>query len=502
MILKNNKARNIRLVLFSLLIPVALGIVVIVLFSFKKTSTQKKRPNVIIIIADQWRGQALGFLREDPVFTPHLDSLAKHSLVLKNFISNYPVCSPARGMLMTGQYAIANHVTSNVTSESAPYNVQLATDAVCWSDVLKQNGYSLGYIGKWHLDSPHPPYIPTSNNEGEVKWNEWASPERRHGFDFWYAYGAYGDHNKPMYWSTDAKRMDFHYVNEWEGTENIDVAINYLRNENGKDRDPSKPFALVVSTNIPHTPYKLVPQKYYDLYKNIPINSFTKDADIPAKGTEMGDHYRNSIRYYYAGVTGMDEQIGRFLGALRQQKLDDNTIVLFIADHGDCIGKHNELAKNNMYEESLRVPFILYWEGHVLPRIDSQSLMSYPDIFPTLLDLVGLKNDIPASVQGKSQASYLLDGKGIYPEIQYFMANLNPPDLQVGYRGVRTSEYKLAFFKNNDSDSLHCYLFDLKKDPFEMNNLYGQFPSLQRNLETKLETWLTKNKDPFRKLLN
>jgi arylsulfatase A-like enzyme len=84
---------------------------------------------------------------------------------------------------MTGQYSFANHVYGNCNTNDAPYNVELATDAKCWSDVLHANGYSLGYVGKWHLDSPYPPYIPTSNNKGKVKWNEWASPNRRHGFD-------------------------------------------------------------------------------------------------------------------------------------------------------------------------------------------------------------------------------------------------------------------------------------------------------------------------------
>ena len=85
----------------------------------------------------------------------------------------------------------------------------------CWSDVLKDRGYSLGYVGKWHLDSPRSPYIECKNNRANTKWNEWCDPEQRHGFDYWYSYGTYDYHMTPMYWSTDSKREAFHFVKQW-----------------------------------------------------------------------------------------------------------------------------------------------------------------------------------------------------------------------------------------------------------------------------------------------
>ena len=150
-------------------------------------------------------------------------------------VSNYPVCSPARAMLMSGQYPIKNKVYSNVNSSSAPFGVELQDDAVCWSDVLKANGYFNGYIGKWHLDSPYEPYIPTSNNF-PIAWNEWTSPDKRHGFDYWYAYGTYDEHDKPMYWDTNDKRDEFKYVNQWGPIHEADKALTYFKNEGGKVR--------------------------------------------------------------------------------------------------------------------------------------------------------------------------------------------------------------------------------------------------------------------------
>ncbi len=121
-------------------------------------------PNLVFVFPDQMRGQALGFLNEDPVLTPNLDRFAEESLVLTNAVSNYPVCSPYRAMLMTGKYAHANGVLSNCNSASAPFACELRRTDRCWSDVLKNHGYSLGYIGKWHLDAPHKPYVKCENN--------------------------------------------------------------------------------------------------------------------------------------------------------------------------------------------------------------------------------------------------------------------------------------------------------------------------------------------------
>ena len=171
-------------------------------------------PNLVIVFPDQMRGQTMGFLNEDPVVTPCLDKFAAESLVLTQAVSNYPVCSPFRAMLMTGMYSHSNRVVENCNSNTAPFGCELPESARCWSDVLKDKGYDLAYIGKWHLDSPHEPYIDCKNNEGPRKWNEWCPPSRRHGFNNWYAYGTYDYHMNPMYWSTGAGREEFNFVEQ------------------------------------------------------------------------------------------------------------------------------------------------------------------------------------------------------------------------------------------------------------------------------------------------
>ncbi len=463
--------------------------------TINKTMGQQK-PNVVIILADQWRGQAIGFLGKEKVQTPFLDAFSKESLVLTQMVSNYPVCSPARAMLLTGKYPFNNHVYSNVNSSSALFGIELPQNIVCWSDILKTNNYSNGYIGKWHLDSPHEPYIPTSNNIGKVAWNEWTPPDRRHGFDYWYAYGTYDVHNKPMYWDTHAARDSFHYVNQWGPEHEADKALAFFSNEKNV-RDASKPFSLVVSMNPPHSEYKTVPQKYYDLYKNVPLESLLTDADIPPDGTEMGDFYRDNIKYYYANITGVDEQIGRIINGLKKTGELDNTIVIVTADHGNCLGKHDEISKNNFYEESLRIPFIIYWKGKIMPGIDDKFLGSIPDIFPTLLDLTGDKNKIPGDIDGKSYAPYFLNRKGEIPTEQFILGNIvsDKVDGNTGFRGIRTTQYTLAYQRKGKK--MEGFLFDFINDPFEMNNLYNKDDSRVKEMRSTLVKYLKETNDPF-----
>ena len=463
----------------------------------QKKIDSNKQPNLLIIMADQWRGQAIGFEGKEPVMTPYLDKYAKESLVLGQMVSNYPVCSPARAMLMTGQWPIKNKVYSNVNSASAPFGVELQEDAVCWSDILKQNGYSNGYIGKWHLDSPYEPFIPTSNNIGKVAWNEWTAPEKRHGFDYWYSYGTYDVHNRPMYWDTNAKRDDFHYVDQWGPIHEADKAIAYMKNESEKIRKADAPFSLVVSMNPPHSGYETVPENYYNLYKDIPIENLIKDGNIPAAGTKGGDQYRHDIKYYYANITGVDEQIGRILQGLKDQKLEENTIVIIMADHGNCLGKHSEVSKNNIYEESLRIPFIVNWKGRIAPRMDNTFLGSLPDIYPTLLDLMGMKNQIPAAIDGKSYAQYYLSGKGKKPTEQFILGAIISDDVIInsGFRGVRTTDFKLSYVKKQGKNER--VLFDLKADPFEMNNIYAPNHPMVKKLTPVLKKYLKETADGF-----
>lgn len=447
-----------------------------------------KKPNFVFIMVDQWRGQAMGFLGIEPVITPNIDALAKESRVFTRTIANYPVCSPSRAMMMSGVLSFKNGVYDNANTVSAPYGVELTHKQICWSDLLKKQGYSNGYIGKWHLDSPYEPYIPTYNNQGRIKWNEWTPKDNRHGFDYWYAYGTYDRHLRPMYWSTDAKRDDFHYVNQWGPEHEVDKAIEFIDKQ-----DKNKPFSVTVSMNPPHSEYDQVPAKYLAMYDSLPMERLENLVGVPPANTPMGKLYRNNIKRYFAAMTGVDEQIGRLMNKLKEENLLENTVILFVADHGNCLGKNYNAEKNSHHEESLRVPGIISWKGHIKPVMDDKTLFSVLDINPTILGLLGIKNEIKPD--GTDFSPLLLNGKDMNVPAQFFMGRVRADDKNSGFRGIRTHDYKLSYDKIKDD--VKVYLFDVNADPYDQNNMAAARPDLVKKLSKELRAWLKKGNDPF-----
>ena len=452
-----------------------------------------QRPNLLFVFPDQMRGSAMGFLGEEPVLTPSLDRFASQSRVFSQAVANYPVCSPCRAMLMTGLYPHSNGVLGNCTSHNALYGVELRADERCWSDVLAEQGYSLGYIGKWHLDAPHIPYIDTANNRGEVKWNEWCPPERRHGFDLWYAYGTYDYHTRPMYWSTDAARDGFHYVDQWGPEHEADLALAYLRNEGGRYRDADRPFALVVSMNPPHMPYRLVPERYVDLYRDANVEALCERPSVPPLESRWGAYYREHIRNYYAMVSGVDEQFGRILAGLEAEGLAEETIVVFTSDHGNSLGMHGEQSKPNPYEECMRVPLLIRWPGEI-PAQRDDLLFSAPDVYPTLLDLMGHAGQIPAQVEGTSRATLVQGAAGQRPASQLHL-RVPPENPSGGSRGLRTLQHTLVLTREGDTEV--CVLYDRAEDPHQLRNTAAEQPEVVSALRIELEEWLAMTGDPW-----
>ncbi|WP_455586415.1 sulfatase-like hydrolase/transferase [Bacteroides sp.] len=449
-------------------------------------------PNLVFIMADQWRGDALGCIGREPVLTPCLDRLASEGVNFTNAVSGYPVSSPARGMLMTGMYPMNSKVTGNCNSETAPYGVELPQEATCWSDVLKSKGYATAYIGKWHLDSPHKPYVDTYNNRGKVAWNEWCPPERRHGFEYWIAYGTYDNHLKPMYWNTTAPRDSFYYVDQWGPAYEADRAIEYL----DARKDNRQPFALVVSMNPPHTGYELVPEHYKKLYKDLDVEALCANRpDIPAKGTPMGDYFRNNIRNYYACMTGVDENVGRIIEQLKRNGQFKNTIVVFTSDHGICMGAHENAGKDIYYEEAMRIPMIITWPEKLKPRTDTVTMTAFADLYPTLLSLMGFQKDIPKKVQTMDWSNALLSGKELNNiEQPYYFVRYD--QTSTGYRGLRGTTHTLAIHATEGKID-EIILFDRKKDPYLMTNIATEQPELVKQMKERLKQLLIKTNDPF-----
>ncbi len=448
-------------------------------------------PNIVYVFADQFRQRAMGFRNEDKVITPNLDAFSRESLEMCQMTSNFPVCSPYRAMLMTGRYPMKTGVLTNCHSQSVQYGNYLKEDEICISDVLFENGYETGYIGKWHLDPGLEEQLPYVNIEHRPWiWDSFTPKNRRHQFKFWHTYGCYDEHMTPHYWTTDAKleeRLDIH---EWSCKHETDVAIEYIENKEGKVREEGKPFCLMVSYNPPHMPFEQVPEKYVRMY-----DKYTDDELLNNENAyEIADALKNA-RYYFAGVTGVDDQFGRILKTLKEQNLMDNTIVVFTADHGEMMGSHGlQSCKNYFFNESVQVPFLIsYPKAHLKGKCEQ--MMSVVDIYPTLLDLCGLKDKIPSCVEGHSLLSYMQTNSYDENEYAYYGSS------RFRIRGIIGNKYTFAMQKFQGH--MREFLFDNEHDKAQRFNLVQSQPQLADALRAKLiqkshelgDPWHEKNTD-------
>ncbi|MBN2316045.1 MAG: sulfatase-like hydrolase/transferase [Sedimentisphaerales bacterium] len=451
------------------------------------------RPNLVFMFPDQFRRQAIGFMKQDPVITPRLDAFCEQSLVLTDAVSSYPICSPFRAQLFTGKYPISNGVTTNCNSA---HDVMLKKEQRCLTDILHDNGYCLGYLGKWHLDKPHEPFVGRRRGRpgkpgGGIVWDEFVPPERRHGIEFWHAYNCRDQHLNPRYWTTNAKRTEPILFDEWSTKHEADVAIEYIRNPQGKYRDPKKPFALFIAPNPPHTPFDQVPKKYVEMYEGTSYRDLLNrpNVDIDNPHPQAKQHVKN----YFAAVTGTDEQFGRILDVLKEQGLEENTIVVFTADHGEMMGSQNLMHKGFPYEESIGIPFIIRWPGKIPLRRDDL-LLTPTDMMPSLLGLMGLKDSLPHDVEGIDYSSIMLGQPGTRPASALYLTCWGTHG---GARGLRTHRYTFSMTPQKDGKK-KVLLFDNQQDPYQLNNLAESKPKVVQELTDELARWLRKTSDPWK----
>lgn len=467
-------------------------------------SAPAKKPNLLIIFPDEFRAQALQFMGEDPSMTPNLNKFAKDGVVLDQAVSNFPLCTPFRGMLMTGQYPYRNGLQGNAHTPvegsfgGSDFGMELKEDAITWSDIMSELGYNMGYIGKWHLDCPVAPFVPSYNNPMENRyWNDWTPPSKRHGFDFWYSYGTYDLHMNPIYWTNETPREAPLKINQWSAEHEADVAIRYLRNEGGKYRDNDKPFALCISMNPPHSPYDQLPQKYLDRLEGETSESLNTRPNVIFDKEYLEGYGPKYFKEYMAMVNGVDEQFGRIVDELDRLGLDEDTLVVFFSDHGCCLGSNGAPTKNNHYEESMRIPMIFRWKGKLQPRQDD-ILFSAPDIFPTMFGVMGLDEYIPETVEGYDYSNTV---KGIAgderPTSQmYIFTPYGAPSY--GRRGVRTERYTLSV-ERRIGKPLKYVLHDNEKDPYQMKNIAAENMDIVNKLiQEELLPWLDRSGDQWR----
>ncbi len=422
----------------------------------------KRRPNVVFLLADQWRAQATGYAGNPNLNTPHLDRLATQSVNFTNAVSGCPVCCPYRGSLMTGQYPLTHGVFLN--------DVCLSNDAVSLADAFNEAGYHTGYIGKWHLDGQgRSSFIP---------------PERRQGFQYWRANECTHNYNKSLYYAdTPEKRF-------WKGYDAIDEtedARRYLRDHR------EEPFALVLSWGPPHNPYQTAPEAFRRRFR-------PEDIQLrPNVPRDLAAAARQDLAGYYAHCAALDVCAGRVIDELDELGLADDTILVFTSDHGDMIGSQGNQRKQRPWDEAIRVPFLVRY-----PRLLGQGAkkltlpINTPDIMPTLLGLCGI--DVPETVEGTDRTELLTGAvaDGDEPALITCPSPFGEWTRQKGgreYRGLRTRRH--TYVRTLDGPWL---LYDNNNDPYQMNNLVGkpEHAPLQADLEAMLAARLKETNDQFR----
>lgn len=432
--------------------------------SFESIAQKKEKPNILYILVDQWRAQSMGYAGDKNVQTPHLDQLASKSINLTHAVSGMPVCSPHRASFLTGQYPLTHGVFMN--------DVLLDSNQITIGKVFKENGYQTGFVGKWHVDGHgRSSYIPIG---------------RQQGFDYWKALECTHDYNHSAYYEGNSSNKKI--WDTYDAIAQTQDVCHYLKNRTKNEA----PFFLVLSIGSPHDPYQTAPEKYRKIYER---KTFSLRENVP---DEKKTKVQNDLKGYYAHMTAIDDCIGQLRQTLKDQGLDKNTILVFTSDHGDLLGSHGAWNKQQPYDESIRVPFLIHYPQKLGEKgKKSKALINTPDIMPTILGLTGIK--VPNSVEGKDFSPILLGKKS--NDVPYTLISCVQPFGQWSrknggkeYRGLMTE--KFTYVRDLKGPWL---LFDRTNDPYQMKNLIDKsaFNKVQNQLDNDLIRELKKRKDAF-----
>lgn len=414
------------------------------------------QPNILYIFADQMRASAMGCMHDEPVQTPNLDRLAAEGMLFTHAFANTPVCTPSRASLLTGKHALSARCIVN--------DLRLPEDEISIADVLRPHGYRCGYVGKWHLDG--------------ISRHMFTPPgRRRHGFaDYWAAYNCNHNYFDPKWFEDDSPEL--RRKAGYDADIQTDQAIGFI------ERCRAEPWCLFLSWGPPHDPYRMAPKEYLDMYP----------ADQIVLRPNMEGVDREAVAGYYAHVSALDYNVGRLMAALDRLGLTDDTIVVFSSDHGDMLWAHGRRNKQQPYEESIHIPLIIRWPGHLPAGKVSDVLIGVADHTPTLLGLAGAP--VPTTMNGLDLSSRLTGQVGPTPGSVFINEYVSFDQSQIWqpWRGVRTRRYTYARWLQGG-----VLLFDNEADPYQMHNLAHEpgHEAVLAELEAELQGWLARLGDRF-----
>ncbi len=511
------------------------------LFALKSKAQGKKKPNLLFIMTDQQRFDALSLAGNTVLKTPNMDRIGKEGAYFEICNSQCPVCGPARSSLMTGRSVEKTHVLTNMDADVADQ-----TPMSSYDELLSDRGYRTEYYGKWH--APLGRALKYDNAVTPAAAHEW---ERGPGMSKEYA-DYMNQHvrrtklfNNPEYARSGLQEQTFDHrpnkTNPLDTRHGMDPGVK--TDENGKKlivRQPDQhgvstvpaehtitavqakmtieslerlakkdePFSIHCSFHCPHSP--ITPSEpYASMYK-------PKDMPVPES---IGDPMDNSpyfhengrskmpqyadpekIKYmianYYALVKEIDIWLGRILDKLDELGVADNTLLIFTSDHGEMLGAHGMREKNIFYEESVHVPLLIRFPGRIKPGVVVDEPVSHIDLFATIQDYLGATE---TESDGESLRRYIENkskSKDPFAVSEWNWRGPVQPNLM-----VRTRDWKY-FIPNTADSKVMNVLYDLKKDPHEMNNLLGKNPKAKKHrkqaeyMKGLLVQWLEKTNSP------
>ncbi|RKN84540.1 sulfatase-like hydrolase/transferase [Paenibacillus ginsengarvi] len=420
------------------------------------------KPNIVFILSDDQGAWALGCAGNKEVLTPNLDALANRGMRFDHFFCASPVCSPARASILTGripsQHGVHDWIRSgNVNKEPLPEDIRhrgvfadenISIDYLkglpSYTELLANHGYVCALSGKWHLGNS-------------------TTPQK--GFSHWYSIARGGcSYMEPDVVEEGEVKIENRYITDLI-TEN---AIRFLDEfENGE-----QPFYLSVHYTAPHSPWESSehPETYLSMYNDCPFESVPElpyhpnQNNTAPRGT--GERRKELLRGYYASITAMDTGIGQIMAKLDRMGIRDNTLIIFMSDNGMNMGHHGIWGKGNgtlplnMFDTSVKVPAIFSHPGCIPEGQTNEELVSQYDVFPTLLEYVGISNPYESSLPGRS-----------------FLPLLQGQEQTCRNNVVIFDEYgPVRMIRSKDWKYIHRYpygpheLYDLKNDPEETKN--------------------------------
>ena len=440
-------------------------LIVFVVFNSCYSPIENKTPNVIIIMTDDQGFGDLGINQNPNIITPNIDKFANKSIQFNNFFVS-PVCAPTRSSLMTGRYSLRTGVRDTYNGGAIMSNNETTI-----AEILREANYATGIFGKWHLGDNYP-FRPSEQGFDESLIHLAGGIGQVGDFTNYFK----GDRSyfDPILWKNNKQ-------NQYEGycsdifAEN---AIEFI------EKNKNNSFFCYLSFNAPHTPLQ-VPEKYYNMYKDLdPELGFNDDLS----DFRMNEKDKEDARKIYGMVTNIDDNIGKVINKLKELKIEEETIIIFMTDNGPQQIRYNSSMKGRkgtVYNGGIRVPFYIQYSEKFKESKVINKMSAHIDVLPTILELCNLNVPNDRKIDGQSLVPFI-NSKSTNDRFLFSYWTRRFPEKYINM-SIQNDNYKLV--GNNDFDSKieEFELYDLVEDPNENNNIISQNIETARSFKKEMD---------------